>query len=143
MVDPLSIAAGVVGVTAPALHGTRLLLDDIRRIKDAPKTLRDLEGDVHSFEVILLALQAIEDRGWEVLSTHVAEQSKIIVGDCTVACHHFRTSLQRWTKHSGSQLAWQDRAKVGFFKQGQIEAISEQLQHCKLTINSVISVANL
>ena len=36
MADPLSITASVVGITVPALHGTRLLLDDLERLKDTP-----------------------------------------------------------------------------------------------------------
>lgn len=31
----------------------------------------------------------------------------------------------------------------GFFKQGQIKAMSGQLQNCKLTINAVVSIATL
>lgn len=32
MADPLSIAASVVGIAVPALHGARLLLSDIQKI---------------------------------------------------------------------------------------------------------------
>lgn len=42
MADPLSIAASVVGVTVPALHGTRLLLDELQNLKDAPKAVKRL-----------------------------------------------------------------------------------------------------
>ncbi len=62
MADPLSIAASVVGVAVPALHGTRLLLDDLQKLKDAPKSIRRLEEDVHSVEVTLTTLQTVEDR---------------------------------------------------------------------------------
>jgi hypothetical protein len=37
MADPLSIGAGVVGIIVPAVHGSRLLLDDIQSIIDARK----------------------------------------------------------------------------------------------------------
>jgi len=30
MFDPLSTAAGVVGIAVPALHGTRLLFDEVK-----------------------------------------------------------------------------------------------------------------
>jgi hypothetical protein len=62
MADPLSIAASVVGVAVPALHGTRLLLDDLQKLKDAPKTVRRLEENVHSVEMALTTLQTVEDR---------------------------------------------------------------------------------
>lgn len=144
MADPLTVAASIVGVTVPALHGTRLLLDDLKKLKDAPKTVNRLADDVHSFDVALKLLEGVEEREWKSLGTTVAEQSKTTISSYTQACDIFRTDLQRWTRHSeDGRLAWLDRANVGFFKQGQIKAISEQLQNCKLTINSVVSIATL
>jgi hypothetical protein len=40
MADPLSIAASAVGIIVPALHGTRLLLEDLQQLKNAPKTVK-------------------------------------------------------------------------------------------------------
>lgn len=144
MADPLSIAASVVGVAVPALHGTRLLLDDLQKLKDAPRTVRRLEEDVHSVEVALTILQTVEDREWQSLGTTVAEEFKTTISTCTKACDHFRANLQHWTRHlKDGNLAMKDRVNVGFFKQGQIKIMSEQLRNCKLTINSVVSIATL
>ena len=144
MSDPLSITASVVGIIVPALHGTRLLLEDLQQLKDAPKIVKRLVEDVHSVDTALKLLQSVEDREWDLLGSGIAEQSKTTISSCTQACDLFRTDLQRWTRHSDdSKLAWQDRVKVGFFKQGQIKAISEQLSNCKLTINSVVNIATL
>lgn len=144
MADPLSVTASVFGITVPALHGTRLLLDDLEKLKDAPKTVKRLADDVHSVDAALKLVQGVEDTEWQSLGISVAEQSKSTISSCTQACDLFRTNLQRWTKHSeDGKLAWQDRANVGFFKQGQIKAVSEQLQNCKLTVNSVVSIATL
>lgn len=144
MSDPLSIAASVVGITAAALHGTRLLLEDLQQLKDAPKTVKRLVENVHSVDTALKLLQNVEDKEWELLGAGMAEQLETTISSCTQACDLFRTDLQRWTKHSDDgKLAWQDRANVGFFKQGQIKAMSEQLQSCKLAINLTVSVATL
>lgn len=144
MADPLTVAASIVGVTVPALHGTRLLLDDLKKLKDAPKTVKRLADDVHSFDVALKLLEGVEERGWKSLGTTIAEQSKTTISSCTQACDIFRTDLQRWTRHSeDGRLAWLDRANVGFFKQGQIKAMSEQLQNCKLVITTLVSIATL
>ncbi|KAF2022748.1 hypothetical protein EK21DRAFT_105632 [Setomelanomma holmii] len=106
MTDPLSITASVVGITVPALHGVRLLSEDLQQLKEAPKSVKRLSEDVQSVETSLKLLQG--------------------------------------TRHSeGGKLAWQDRTSVGFFKQGQIKAMSEQLQNCKLSINSIVSIATL
>ena len=144
MADPLSIAASIVGIIIPALHGTRLLLDDLEKLKDAPKTVKRLKDDVLSVDATLRLLQSVEDREWESLGTSVAEQAKTTVSSCTETCDVFRADVQRWTKHSeDGKLVWQDRVNVGFFKQSQIKAMSEQLQNCKLTINSVVNIATL
>jgi hypothetical protein len=144
MADPLSVAASVVGIAATALHGTRLLLDDLERLKDAPKTVKRLTVDVRSVEVTLNLLRGIEDREWKLLGSDVAEQSNTTIVSCKQACDIFRTDLQRWTRHSeDGKLAWQDRTNVGFFKKDQIKAMSEHLQNCKLTITNVVGVAAL
>jgi hypothetical protein len=142
--DPLSITTSVVGIVMPALHGTRLLLEDLQQLKDAPKIVKRLVEDMHSVDTALELLQSVEDREWDLLGAGIAEQSKTTISSCTQACDLFRIDLQRWTKHSeDGKLAWQDRVNVGFFKQGQIKAMSEQLSNCKLTINSVFSIATL
>jgi Fungal N-terminal domain of STAND proteins len=144
MADPLSIAASIVGVTVPALHGARLLLDDLQKINDAPQTVERLKDNVRSVDMALTSLQTLEDQEWESLGGNIAEESKTTISTCTRACDEFRTDIQRWTRHSGhGRLTWQDRANVGFFKQGRIKTISEQLQNCKVTINSVVSIATL
>ena len=129
MADPLGIGAGVVGIIVPALHGTRLLLDDLRCIIDAPKAIETLKEDLCSVEMALTSLQAVKDVEWELLGNTVVEQSKATINTCTKACDMFRADLQRWTKHSDEgKLSWQDRANVGFFKQRRIKAISDQLK---------------
>jgi hypothetical protein len=144
MADPLSIGAGVVGIIVPALHGTRLLLDDLRCIIDAPKAIETLKEDLCSVEMALTSLQAVKDVEWELLGNVVVEQSKATINTCTKACDMFQADLQRWTKHSDEgKLSWQDRANVGFFKQRRIKAISNQLQTCQISINSVVGIATL
>jgi len=144
MADPLGIAASIVGVTVPALHGARLLLDDLQNINDAPETVERLKDDVRSVDLALTSLQTVKDQEWKSLGRAVAEESKTTISTCTRACDKFRSDLQRWTRHSGDgRLAWQDRANVGFFKQGRIKTMSEQLQNCKVTIASVVGIATL
>jgi len=144
MTDPLSVAASIAGIAVPALHGTRLLLDDLQGIIDAPKSVEGLKEDLRSVDMALQSLQAINDPEWKSLGETVANESKVAISTCTRACDMFRAHLQHWTRHSEEgKLSWQDRANVGFFKQRQIKSTSEQLQTCKLTINSVVSIATL
>lgn len=144
MADPLSFTASVMSITVPALHGVRLLLEDLQQLKEAPKTVKRLLEDVQSVDTSLKLLQGVEKREWDLLGPSVLEELKTTISSSTQACSLLRTNLQRWTRHSeGGKLAWQDRTSVGFFKQGQIKAMSEQLQNCKFSINSVVSIATL
>lgn len=144
MTDPLSITASVMGIVVPALHGTRLLLEDLQQLKDAPKAVKRLVEDVHSVDTALELLKSIEEREWGLLGADVAKQSKTTIRSSTQACNLFRADLQEWTRHSeDGKLAWLDRANVGFFKKDQVKAMSEQLQSCKLAINLIVGVATL
>ena len=53
MADPLSVTASAVGIIVPALHGTRLLLEDLQQLKDARKTVKRLTDGVHSVHITL------------------------------------------------------------------------------------------
>jgi hypothetical protein len=144
MADPLSVAASIVGVTVPALHCTRLLLDDLQGIIDAPKSVESLKEDLRSVDLAIKSLQAVHDSEWKLLGGTVADESKLAISSCTRACDTFRADLQRWTRHSEEgKLSWKDRTNVGFFKQRQMKSTAEQLQACKLTINSVVGIATL
>jgi hypothetical protein len=144
MADPLAITASVVGIVGPALHATRLLLEDLQQLKDAPKTIKRLVEDVRSVDSALELLQSVEKREWNLLGAGVAEQAETTINSSMQACNIFRADLKKWTRHSeGGKLVWLDRANVGFFKKDQVKAMSEQLQSCKLAINLIVGVATL
>jgi hypothetical protein len=133
-----------MGIVGPALHATRLLLEDLQQLKDAPKTVKRLVEDVRSVDTALELLQSVEKREWDLLGAGVAEQAETTISSSTQACNLFRADLQKWTRHSeDGKLAWLDRANVGFFKKDQVKAMSEQLQCCKLAINLIAGVATL
>jgi hypothetical protein len=142
--DPLSIAAGVVGIAVPALHCVRLLVDDLQKIANAPDAVKSLKDDLLAVDNALTSLQAISDAQWKSLGENIVSQSKTAMKLCSDSCDKFRTALVRWTRHStDGKLSWQDRATVGVIKQGQIKSMSQQLQNCKTTLISVASIATL
>jgi uncharacterized low-complexity protein len=142
--DPLSITAAVVGIIAPVVHSIHLLYEDIQKIADAPETLKSLENDLLSVNQALASLQAVSDVQWKSLGETVVSQSKAATTSCGESCNKFKTALRDWTRHSGDgKLSWRDRAKVGFFKQGCVKSMSEQLQHCKTTLTLVVCTATL
>ena len=142
--DPLSIAASVVGVVMPALHGVRLLIDDIQKIRDAPDDVRSVRDDLLAIGKGLTALQTVSDPQWESLGETIVIQAKSAMNLCTESCDRFRASLHRWTRHSDDgKLSWRDQAMVGIFKQSQIKSMSRQLQNCKVNLTSVVTIASL
>lgn len=144
MTDPLSAAAAVAGLVVPALHGARLLLNDLEKITDAPKAVKGLEEDLASVGASLESLKAIEEPQWYMLGDNVVERSKATIETCATSCDAMRGDLQRWTRRSrDGKLSWRDRAKIGFFKERRVKSMSEQLQSCKLTMSSVVGVATL
>jgi hypothetical protein len=80
MADPLSIAASVVGATVPALHGARLLLDDLQKINDAPETVNRLKDDVRSVDMALTSLQTVKDEEWESLGKTIDGRIEPMLG---------------------------------------------------------------
>ena len=121
MPDLLSITAGVVGITVPALHGIRLLLEDLEQFKNASKTVKRLLEDVQPVDTSLRLLQRVEEREWDLLGASVAEESKTTISSCTQACDLFRTNLKRWTRHSeDGKLAWQDRTAWDSSRKGKL-----------------------
>jgi len=144
MGDPFSAAASVFGIAVPALHGMRLLLDDIQNIKDAPKLVLSLADDLESTEVALKSLQNMENSVSNMLSQDIVKGMRVAIDICTKSCDDFRADLSKWTRHSKrGTLSWQDRANVGFFRQQRINTLSEKLQYCKSTVNVFVDVATL
>jgi hypothetical protein len=142
--DPLSITAAAVGIAAPAAHYVHLLLDDLQNIIDAPETIKSLKNDLLSVDQALTSLQGVSDSQWKLLGESVVTQSKAATTSCKDSCDMFRTALRRWTRHSeDGKLSLRDRAMVGFFKQGYVKSMSEQLQNCKVTLTSVVCIATL
>jgi len=144
MADPLSIAASIVGITVPALHGARLLLDDLEKLSDAPETVKDLKGEVRLVEAAIGSFSTITEAQWQALGTSIVDQSKTTLITCQESCEKFKADLSGWTRHSSNgKLSWRDRALVGFFKQNQIEAMSVQLHRYQGCLNLVASTATL
>jgi hypothetical protein len=79
MADPLSVAASLVGLAIPALHGTRLLFDDIQNIVDAPKAVASLKEDLVSVDMAIEALKAVQSSEWELFGQDVINESKFAV----------------------------------------------------------------
>ncbi|KAF7540073.1 hypothetical protein G7054_g1708 [Neopestalotiopsis clavispora] len=144
MADPLSISASIVGLTVPALHAVRLLLDDIQKLSDAPNVAQQLRDDLGAVETAITSLGGVNEQDLAGLGENIAANIRTTIRICQKSCDSFRADVQRWTRHSDAEkLSWRDRTSIGFFKEGQIKSMSQQLQNCKSTINCTVGIAVL
>lgn len=142
MADPLSVTASVVGIVGPALHGVRLLAEDLEQIKDAPKNIASLKERISLIEGGLVTLKSIGAQEWNALG--VAEDTKSTIKKCGEICTGFSADIKRWTRHSqGDSLTFLDRSKIGFWKQQRITSMEKELQYCQASITQVVSIATL
>ncbi|CAK1366723.1 unnamed protein product [Cercospora beticola] len=144
MADPLSVSAAVVSLVVPALHGARLLLDDLEKITNAPETVAQLTGEAKSISKYLSLLKGIGAPVWSSLGMNIGDQSKATIQSCEEACSTIRSDILRWTKRPASgKLSWIDRVKVGFFRDQQLQAYFDRLRTHRLSLQSVVGVATL
>lgn len=145
MADPFSITAGVVGITAAALHSIKSLLEEILAIKDAPAAIGQVKQDLLAVEMILKTLNsAFQESAFETLSENAKASLQFAIRNCQKACDTFRTRLQKWTRHSGDgKIHWWDRVRVGLFAEAEMEVLSKQLKNCRDTVGSAVSTATL
>lgn len=142
MAEALGAAAGIVGVVVPAMHYTRLLLNDIEKIREASDTVAGLQKELEGVLGTTEKLKAVDPSELETLG--VAQQSLSAIKTCDEACEDFRKDLQRWTKHSkDGKISLRDRINVGFFQDENIKSLSRRLQTCKTTLILSVNTATL
>ncbi|RKK57680.1 hypothetical protein BFJ69_g17449 [Fusarium oxysporum] len=141
--DPLGITAGVVGVAVPALQCAQQLRKTIQAILDAPSEIASLGDELLTIEQAISSVQEVSDQQWQSLGESVVTQSKTGMNLCRKSCSKFQSAIDHWTRHGeDGKLSWRDRTAIGLFRQDQIKSTSSQLQNCKGTLTSVVSIAN-
>jgi hypothetical protein len=142
--DPLSITAGVVGVAVPTLQCAQQLRKTIQAILDAPSEIASLGEELLTIEQAITSIQEVSDQQWQSLGESVVSQSKTGMNLCRKSCSKFQAAIDDWTRHGeDGKLSRRDRTAIGLFRQDQIKSTSSQLQNCKGTLTSVVSIASL
>jgi hypothetical protein len=142
--DPLSVLASTLGIASAAVHSVNTLIHDINAIKDAPELIADLRDELTAVKAVLMAINNAHGASQlENLSPGSKEALQVAVTNCEKACDKFRQKLDRWTRHSDDKIHWWDRVRVGLFAEGTIEALSDQLDRYKSTMNTAVSTATL
>ena len=144
MAEAVGLAAGIISIVVPALHGARLLLRDLEKITNVPDAIAKLKEDVASISASLVLLKDIDEPIWLSLGVRVADEFKATAESCEAACDVIRSDLQRWTKRSkGTTLSWLDRVQVSFFRDHQLKAHTARLHAYRLTFGTIVGTATL
>lgn len=144
MAEPLSTAAAIVGLIVPALHGARVLSDDIKNVIDAPKSVQNLKVHVDLLQSSLHSLEGVGKQQWEALGTNVGHRSMAAIENCGKTCEGARDDLREWTKRSsGGKRSWREQISLGFFKVTQIKEMDGQLQSCNNSLGLLVGIATL
>lgn len=140
--DPLSITASVVGITAAALQSAQFLAKAIDNVKDAPDTIKDISADLRAVELVLQNLsKALQNNPSQII---LSDQIKSAVKNCEKACVAFQSRIEHWTRHSTEEKTfWVDKWRIGLFGQERIKTFKGQLSDCKGTLTVALSTATM
>ncbi|ETS76325.1 hypothetical protein PFICI_11712 [Pestalotiopsis fici W106-1] len=145
MADPLSITASAIGVITAAFQSCQALNGLVSSWANAPKTLKDLRGDLSALQNLIQSLQR-EVATSDDLS---AEQRTCIlelvpaIESCRDACEGFSARVSRATSHSkDDQVAFLDRARL-YLGEKDIQTFKSRLGDCKQTLNVALGVVTL
>ncbi|KAK5077368.1 hypothetical protein LTR70_010306 [Exophiala xenobiotica] len=143
MPDPLSVTAGVVGIAAAAIHSIHKLKDCIKKISEAPETLRNITQDLSAVETVLERISsASEDSRLpdELKNLLINEKLKSVLKDCEKRCEKFQNTVDNWMKHSSNdKVFWWDKVRAGYFGEAKIKTFVAQLDAYKATITMALS----
>lgn len=137
MADPLSIVAGVAGTLVPALHWTRVLLDNVEKVSDAPAVVKALKEDLCTVKMVLESLKTVTEPQWDSVGTEVVTKLNTTISIYTESCNKLETDVGHLTRHSG-KMTLRDRINI-LFKENRIKSMSEQLQICKSTLSATMN----
>ena len=146
--DPLSITAGVVGITAFATTSIQQLHTLIHDLTEGEDVVQDVVSHLDGIERPLAALKqlSIEDGATSVTVKEDLKEAGVAeaVNKCGDACDEFGKNLKKWTKHSSSaKLALRDRLSIGVWNKEKIRAFRMQLQSCEAVVQFAVTSTQL
>lgn len=142
MADPLSAAAGIVGVLTAAVQITRLLIEFTKRTKAAPRQASQVLSEVNDVHTIMTQLQAFlfglntPDQS-QACHVQVASLISILTG-CVAT---FSDLEQLLDQMRSEDLRMLDRLKWAK-KESTIELLISRLQVHKNSLTLILEIVN-
>lgn len=140
MSDPLSVAAGVIGILTAAAQISTLLIQFTKSSRGAPAQARHVLSEVHDISGTLSHLQSFL-LGNEHIDRSRASLLKIdhivtIMSDCVIAFSELKKFLDGLKTNDMDILDGMKWAR----KEAEITAIIERLQHHKASLSLMLSI---
>lgn len=145
--DPLSITAATIGITAFALTSIKQLRDTINDVADVKEVIHDISISLTDILVPLDSLRDAHVPGSSISASAKADLEKAgvakAVNRCGDLCDDFAKRLEKWTKHSsGSKLSFRDRLTVSFNKE-KIRTLRISVDTCQSTVQLAVQTTQL
>lgn len=142
MADPISVAAGVIGIVTAAMQVSNLLIDFTRRTKHAPVLANIVLTEVDDIYAIMKQLQPF------LLGLEIPDQSRtsLLQVDSVVAvltsCVATFSELKELTDQlKARDLGFLERSKW-VFKESAISGLVSRLQANKLSLSLMLNIVN-
>ena len=152
MADPVSVVAGVLGITNSVVQASLNLTRILSEIKEAPKAITTISKDVEAFTSILKSLQiALSDedirhtiKTYQNISEFVANNLTISLQNCQSVLDQLNSKIQSLKVTSRSRKSWAspENIKWGLKTKGEVRDLQLQLEFTKSTLNSALSTFN-
>lgn len=138
MSDPLSLAAGVIGITAFAIQSSKVLYDALGNLKNNVKNVRDLKEEITSLSAVLQSLKET----LEVSDTDFSSLQAPLLR-CARLCLEFSEVVEKCSAHADKGKFSVRDYLMATYKGKDINDLRSLLSVYKSTITIALADANL
>jgi hypothetical protein len=141
MPEPLSVTASTIAIATLAYNSIKSLINFIDSLKNAPKLISDLKGDVSAVQGVIRSLETMlenrDDRSLPAELRVCLSSAKIPLEDCQAVSKVFEQKLKDWFHDT----KW-DKYKADF-KEKQIERFRTRMRDTRDTLHLALTVCSL
>lgn len=138
MPEPVGLIAGTICIATFAYKSTKSLVEFIDSLKDAPKLISDVKGDVKATQNIIQSIESmLQNRDADNISGDLHAclvSSQLPLKDCQSVSEDFEAKLRDWFNDS----KW-DRLKANF-KETKIAKFRTRLKDTRDTLDLALNV---
>ncbi|KAL8863937.1 MAG: hypothetical protein Q9174_007507 [Haloplaca sp. 1 TL-2023] len=148
--DPLSIIAGVLGITTAAVQSSKALFELIDGIRSAPDEIKNISQDIHAFYNILYSLEvSLRD---SKITTVIAEDESLTsllgnldrpLANCSNVLGQLMLKIRSFVKPlEGEKWRMTSNSIQWYFGRREILELTQRLEACKATLDTGLIAIN-